>query len=108
MSREGGEEQWRITPVAGTHVLRLAYLAPSDDLLALEWPYEKGGETHVLVLDPATGAVKHSWSGADRGAEFCLGGKALAYTDGTIHESLTGEQIVALETVADWPDLPTA
>jgi hypothetical protein len=108
ISRRDGRERWRITPVAGTHVLRLAYTAASGDILALEWPYEKGGETRVLVLDPSTGAVKHTWSGAHRGSEFCLGGTALVYPDGSVHEARTGAQMLSLEVVPDWPDLPAA
>ncbi|HEX6029900.1 MAG TPA: WD40 repeat domain-containing protein, partial [Tepidiformaceae bacterium] len=63
ISLPDGAEQWRATPTPGCHVLRLVYESFLDAFLALEWPYEHGGEARVLVLDPLTGGVKHTWSG---------------------------------------------
>lgn len=100
-----GNERLRYQPVAGHHVLTLAYRSLDGHYYGIEWEYQRGKSRYLVRLDGQTGRCEHiclltSWE-----EKFDMLGERIVTSSGDILDVNTGNVVTRLPfPETDYPD----
>ena len=87
----GGTELWRYF-VKGHHAIQLCYSRSENVFYGLDLEYKQEGKCQVLRFDPEKGQANIAVErGNLRTSVFCLDGRYIISSDGTLIETMTGE-----------------
>ncbi len=98
-SVEGAKQLWQYVPEIGSHVTRLEYCEVTDEVLVIQWSYEKGGDKRLVAIDIKTGNIDREDLniGAPLETAFACRGSLLITTDGRIINTSNGKLIFKLD-----------
>lgn len=97
-STNDGKLMWRYAPKEGNHILRLAYCEETNEILGVNWSYEKGGSKTLLSFDKNRGKINRQFliKNCPAETEFALKGSRLITSGGEVISTTNGKVILNL------------
>lgn len=90
-----GKLIWQYNPEPGNHILNLAYNESINEVLGVEWPYDRGGEKRLIHFNKKSGNINREYpiegNPADLG--FAKRGTFMITSNGNLYDTTFGKII---------------